>query len=150
MMLEVTGMAASSPADIGFARWAHGYGVIHHTAATRARVRETVARVGREGASGDGTDPWELLHALDRMSSAAMWLVVHETYARNVYLDARRLETADFKPRPEGHTGGALNIVPAYAGYLAAKRSPARRAPGSWGKAIVSRPSTPRTCSSAA
>ncbi|HWV58499.1 MAG TPA: hypothetical protein VNZ57_13680, partial [Longimicrobiales bacterium] len=26
----------------------------------------------------------------------------------------------DFKPRPEGHTGGALNMVPAYVGYLAA------------------------------
>jgi phosphoketolase len=48
-----------------------------------------------------------------------MWLVVHETYARNVYLDGRDLAPEDFKPRPEGHTGGALNMVPAYTGYMA-------------------------------
>jgi phosphoketolase len=48
-----------------------------------------------------------------------MWLVVHETYARNIYLDGRELAAEDFKPIPEGHTGGALNMVPAYAGYMA-------------------------------
>ena len=48
-----------------------------------------------------------------------MWLVVHETYAENVYLDGRDLTAEDFKPTPEGHTGGALNMVPAYAGYMA-------------------------------
>jgi phosphoketolase len=45
--------------------------------------------------------------------------VVHETYARKVYLDGRSLSADDFKPQPEGHTGGALNMVAAYAGYLA-------------------------------
>jgi phosphoketolase len=94
--------------------------VIRHTVATRARIRELIARLNREGCKGDRADPWELFHALDRVTSAAMWLVVHETYARNVYLDGRPLEHADFKPRPEGHTGGSLNMVPAYAGYLAA------------------------------
>jgi phosphoketolase len=103
-----------------FARWASGYGVIRHSAATRTRVRDLVARLSSEGRGGDGGDPWDLLHALDRVASAALWLVVHETYARTVYLDGRRLETPDFKPRPEGHTGGALNMVPAYAAYLAA------------------------------
>lgn len=48
-----------------------------------------------------------------------MWLVVHATYARSVHLDGRPLARGDFKPRPEGHTGGSLNMVPAYAGYLA-------------------------------
>ena len=33
--------------------------------------------------------------------------------------DGRDLTTEDFKPSPEGHTGGALNMVPAYAGYMA-------------------------------
>ncbi|MGI0025482.1 MAG: xylulose 5-phosphate 3-epimerase, partial [Nitrososphaera sp.] len=50
---------------------------------------------------------------------AAMWLVVHETYAKNVYLDGRDLTPEDFKPHPEGHTGGSLNMVPAYVGYMA-------------------------------
>jgi phosphoketolase len=48
-----------------------------------------------------------------------MWIVVHETYTRNVYLDGRHLITEDFKPQPDGHTGGSLNMVPAYAGYMA-------------------------------
>lgn len=50
----------------------------------------------------------------------ALWLTVHMAYARNVYLDGRSLSGADFKPTPEGHTGGALNMVPAYVGYLLA------------------------------
>jgi phosphoketolase len=76
--------------------------------------------VARIGSGGDGVPPYALLSALDRLTSAAMWVVVHQTYARNVYLDGRPLATGDFKARPEGHTGGALNMVPAYAGYLAA------------------------------
>ena len=71
------------------------------------------------GIRGDGVPVFELLHATDRIAAAAMWLVVHETYARNVYLDGRELVPEDFKPNPEGHTGGALNMVPAYAGYMA-------------------------------
>lgn len=108
------------PDAAGFARWAEGYGVIRHTDVTRRRVQEMAAWLGARGRRGDGLDVWEVLHALDRVTSAGMWLVVHETYARSVYLDGRALEAADFKPRPEGHTGGALNMVPAYAGYLAA------------------------------
>jgi phosphoketolase len=72
------------------------------------------------GVKGDGGEPYELLAAADRVTSAAMWLVVHETYTRRVYLDGRELAAEDFKADPEGHTGGALNMVPAYAGYLAA------------------------------
>ena len=97
--------------------WEQGYGVIRHQAETRARIAEMVGRIV---GAGDGVSPYSLLAALDRLTSAAMWLVVHQTYARNVYLDGRPLDARDFKPRPEGHTGGALNMVPAYAGYLAA------------------------------
>ena len=50
---------------------------------------------------------------------SAMWLVVHETYAGSVYLDGRDLAPEDFKPKPDGHAGGALNMVPAYVGYMA-------------------------------
>jgi hypothetical protein len=61
---------------------------------------------------------FEALHAADRVASAAMWLVVHETYADAVYLDGRDLVADYFKRDPQGHTGGALNMVPAYAGYM--------------------------------
>jgi phosphoketolase len=62
----------------------------------------------------------ERLRAADRLANAAMWLVVHMTYARNVDFTGRTLEREDFKPTPEGHTGGSLNMVPAYVGYLLA------------------------------
>jgi len=104
--------------DPAFAHWAAGYGVIRHSSVTQARIVELESRLASQDNRGDGVPFYELLHALDRVTSAAMWLVVHETYARNVYLDGRALAADDFKPRPEGHTGGALNMVPAYAGYL--------------------------------
>ena len=96
--------------------WANGYGTIRHNAETQSRI----ATLASERTVGDRVTFYELLSALDRLASAALWLVVHETYARNVHLDGRPLAKDDFKPKPDGHTGGALNMVPAYAGYLAA------------------------------
>lgn len=103
--------------DVSLQIWQRGRGVIRHGAATRRRIADLQHAAPPRG---DGASLLELLPALDRICSAAMWLVVHETYARNVYLDGRPLRQDDFKPKPEGHTGGALNMVPAYAGYLAA------------------------------
>ena len=99
--------------------WAAGYGVIRHTPLTRRRVAAMLAALGERGEHGQGPPAWEILGAADRVASAGMWLVVHETYASRVYLDGRPLAAADFKPVPEGHTGGSLNMVPAYTGYLA-------------------------------
>ena len=103
----------------GFARWAGGYGVIRHREPTQTRIHQMATMLAAGGGPGDGVNLYELLHALDRLASAGMWLVAHQTYARSVYLDGRALEPADFKARPDGHTGGALNMVPAYAAYLA-------------------------------
>lgn len=100
-------------------RWASGYGPIHHSIETQIRVFSMAEHLEVMGVRGDGVPIFDLLYALDRVTSAAMWIVVHETYARNVYLDGRELSQEDFKPNPEGHTGGALNMVPAYAGYMA-------------------------------
>src|SRR3990172_6731754 len=105
--------------DPAFARWAAGYGPIHHSPETQVRIRAMGDLLAARGIRGDGVPVFELLHATDRITAAAMWLVAHETYARNVYLDGRNLTSEDFKPNPEGHTGGALNMVPAYAGYMA-------------------------------
>jgi phosphoketolase len=99
-------------ADDDFERWRAGRGAIRHRRETQERVRALGAR-GRE-------DTWALFEAADRVANAAMWLVVHQTYARTVHLDGRALAPDDFKPDPEGHTGGALNMVPAYVGYLLA------------------------------
>lgn len=106
--------------DSQFACWAQGYGVIRHTDETQARIHDLATRLADQGRQGDGVAFYELLASLDRLTSAGLWLVVHQTYARNVYLDGRPLDVEDFKVQPDGHTGGALNMVPAYAAYLAA------------------------------
>ncbi|MEO8097598.1 MAG: hypothetical protein ABI811_07830 [Acidobacteriota bacterium] len=100
--------------------WANRYGEIHHTSETQGRIAALASRLVADGVMGDGVSFHELLSALDKLTSAALWLVAHETYARNVHLDGRTLSRDDFKPKPDGHTGGSLNMVPAYAGYLAA------------------------------
>jgi phosphoketolase len=107
-------------------RWAVGYEEISHNLETQARIFLLAEQITSDGsASDDGVGIsrdafFDLLSALDRVASAAMWLVVHEVYACNVYMDGRGLAPEDFKQKPEGHTGGSLNMVPAYAGYLAA------------------------------
>lgn len=102
------------------AAWAAGYGPIEHGVETQARVFRMAGLLETRGVSGDGATLFEFLRAADRTACAAMWLVAHETYARNVYLDGRNLGPEDFKTKPEGHTGGALNMVPAYVGYMTA------------------------------
>ena len=99
--------------------WAAGYGPIQHGVETQARVFAMAELLSALGVRGDGVPLFDVLHAADRVASAAMWVAVHETYARNVYLDGRDLAPKDFKPDPEGHTGGVLNMVPAYTGYMA-------------------------------
>jgi phosphoketolase len=103
-----------------FARWAAGYGPIVHRDLTQWRMYRAIDRLGRAGIRGDGANPWDLLHACDRLACAGLWLTAHQAYARNVYLDGRALAPSDFKPAPEGHLGGSLNMAVAYAGYLAA------------------------------
>lgn len=98
-------------------RWADGYGVISHSIETQARIFAMAEVLKDRGILGYGP-LFDFLYAADRVASAAMWVVVHETYARTVYLDGRDLLSEDFKPYPDGHTGGSLNMVPAYAGYM--------------------------------
>lgn len=106
-------------ADPAFAHWAAGYGVIVHTPLTQLRVRAMLAELVATGALPDTDTGYRRLQAADRVTSAGMWLVAYMTYAQRVRLDGQALAAEDFKPQPEGHTGGALNMVPAYAGYLA-------------------------------
>lgn len=99
-----------------FETWAQGYGVIQHNDVTRERVRSLIDSLPSERQQ----QAIQLFMAADRVCNMGMWLTVHMTYANNVYLDGRDLAAADFKQHPEGHTGGALNMVPAYTGYLLA------------------------------
>lgn len=105
--------------DAEFARWAGGYGAIEHGARTQLQVHTLRRTLAERGIDGDGIGFLRLLSALDRLANAGMWLVAHMTYARRVSLDGRPLQAGDFKPSPQGHMGGSLNMVPAYAAYLA-------------------------------
>jgi phosphoketolase len=98
--------------------WAVGYEQINHNPETQARIFSMAQRLIQEGKVKDEEHFFNLLCNLDRVTSAGMWLAVHQVYTRNVYLDGRDLDADDFKAKPEGHTGGSLNMVPAYMGYM--------------------------------
>ena len=110
--------AAHRQADPAFAHWAAGYGVIRHDPLTQMRVREMVDELVARGHVPDAATAWQRFAAADRIASAGMWLVAHMTYTQRVRTDGAALDAADFKATPEGHTGGSLNMVPAYVGYL--------------------------------
>lgn len=103
----------------GMERWAKGKGVIRHHPETLQRIVDLLGQIDQFG-PGSVTEALKLLEAADVLCNMGMWLTAHMTYANNVYLDGRKLSAADFKTAPEGHTGGALNMVPAYVGYLLA------------------------------
>ncbi|CAG9183969.1 phosphoketolase family protein [Cupriavidus pinatubonensis] len=107
-------------ADPSFARWAAGHGPIEHLDLTQVRVYELASLLVAAGKAPDATAVYQQLWAADRLTAAAMWLTAHMTYARSVYPDGRPLAAEDFKESPEGHTGGSMNMVPAYVGYLTA------------------------------
>ena len=101
-----------------FAHWAKGCGMIKHNAQTRRQVRTLLIELTSKGSPD--TEVLDLLCAADRLANAAMWLVAHMSYAQRVRLDGAALAEEDFKPDPQGHTGGSLNMVPAYLGYMLA------------------------------
>src|SRR5690606_3315368 len=98
---------------------ANGYVPISQSNAVQVRVYKRAQLLFDRGCVARADEVYEQLQAADRLACAGMWLVAHMTYARRVFCDGRVLQADDFKPVPEGHTGGALNMVPAYVGYLA-------------------------------
>lgn len=101
------------------ARWLAGHGPIRHRPDTCKRVEALIARLTGQGRP-DAAHAYSLLAAADRIACVAMNVVAHMTYARRFDPSGTPLAAADFKPVPEGHTGGALNMVPAFVGYLLA------------------------------
>src|SRR5690554_6808268 len=100
--------------------WQAGYGPIRHSQQTRQRIAELAAQLVADGRIADEDRFYAMLVAADRLTCAGMTVVAHMTYARRVDLDGQPLAAEDFKPVPEGHTGGSLNMVPAFVGYLLA------------------------------
>jgi len=102
-----------------FERWAAGHGPIQHASETIRRIADLAASLAQSGGSDEATF-YGVLAAADRLACAGMWTVVHMTYARRVDPSGAPLPADAFKEVPEGHTGGSLNMVPAFVGYLAA------------------------------
>jgi phosphoketolase len=100
--------------------WQDGYGVIVHSDEARQRLQDLLHAARRGELALTEPQAESVLAATDRLANAAMWLVAHMTYARRVDLSGHPLSAEDFKPSPEGHTGGSLNMAVAFAGYLAA------------------------------
>ncbi|ASC65764.1 xylulose 5-phosphate 3-epimerase [Achromobacter denitrificans] len=100
--------------------WLSGHGPIQHRADTVARVDALVARLTASGRIASPDDAYAMLAAADRLGCAAMNVVAHMTYARRIDLAGQPLAAEDFKSNPEGHTGGSLNMVPAFVAYLLA------------------------------
>jgi phosphoketolase len=106
-------MAATTSS--AFKYWRAGYGPIKHSDETVEHIRALA-----HSPKLNPDELYRLLAAADRLASAAMWMVVHMTYARRVDLSGAALPAEAFKTTPEGHTGGSLNMVPAFVGYLTA------------------------------
>ena len=100
--------------------WTPGYGALRRDQATVDRVDALAARLVTRRAWPDRESVYRVFAAADRLVSAAMWVVAHMTYADRVDLSGAALPADAFKAQPEGHTGGSLNMVPAFVGYLTA------------------------------
>lgn len=100
--------------------WRGGYGAFVRSPETVERLAAAAERLVRRGAWPDEEAVYRLVAAADRLASAAMWMVAHMTYARRVDLSGAALPAEAFKASPEGHTGGSLNMAPAFVGYLLA------------------------------
>lgn len=104
--------------DEAFARWAAGRGVISHSADTQLAVYQLAGELVEDGLVASREECYRRFEALDCLTNAAMWLVVHMTYSKQLHLNGTPLEPQEFKRDPQGHTGGSLNMVPAYAALL--------------------------------
>lgn len=100
--------------------WRGGYGPIRREPVTSSRWGLLAERLVSRGVWPDTDSVYRVLAAADRLSRAALWLVAHMTYARQVDLSGAPLPAEAFKDEPAGHAGGSLTMVPAFVGYLAA------------------------------
>ena len=101
-------------------KWSTGFGVISHSKETQQRLQSLLQAGERGDLALTGSEVSDLFSATDRLANAAMWLIARMSYARRVDLSGAPLKAEDFKPAPEGHMGGSLNMAVAFAGFLAA------------------------------
>ena len=101
-------------------RWAVGYGAIHHTAETQARVFAMAELLAARGVRGDGVPLFDvLLRGRPRRQRRHVAGGPRDLRPQRLPGRAQPLARRTSSRSPEGHTGGALNMVPAYTGYMA-------------------------------
>lgn len=76
---------------------------LQHSPQTCAAVYRMAHQLVQAGVQADLPSVYRHFHALDRLTAAGLWLVVHMTYAQRVRLDGVALAAEDFKASPEGH-----------------------------------------------
>ena len=84
------------------------------------RVDEMAKRLTGRRAWPDEESIYRVLAAADRLTSAAMWLVLHMGYALRVDGIGAPLRARDFRSEPVRYMGASLGLVPAFVGYLTA------------------------------
>jgi len=102
-----------------FEQWTQGCGVITHSQQTVNNIQTMASDLVEQGLLTSKAEFYEKLIALDILTNQAMWLVVHMSYCKRIDLSGNKLSQDYFKREPQGHTGGSLNMVPAYMGKLA-------------------------------
>src|SRR5690606_5165725 len=83
--------------DSVFEGWPRGYGVIRHPDDAVANVQALAAQLVAARLQPDTDAACRKLAALDRLTSAGLWLVVHMTYCNRVDLSGADLAAKGFK-----------------------------------------------------
>lgn len=100
--------------------WRLGHGPLVRDGLTVHRVDELASQLTARRAWPDTESIYRVLAAADRLTSAAMWLVLHMGFARRVDVTGSPLRAKDFRAVPVGGAAASLGMVPAFVGYLTA------------------------------
>lgn len=102
-----------------FQTWAQGTGGIQHHQTSRQRIGELIESLQASGVC-EREQSLALLKAADLVCSQGLWLSAQMGLVKNAYLDGRELQAEDFRSTPDACYVSAMNMVPAYVGYLLA------------------------------
>ena len=100
--------------------WRLGHGPLLRDRLTVRRIDEMASQLTARRAWPDTESIYRVLAAADRLTSAAMWLVLHMGFAHRVDVTGTPLRAKDFRTAPVGRTEASLGVVPAFVGYLTA------------------------------
>jgi phosphoketolase len=100
--------------------WRLGHGSSLRDRLTVHRVDEMASQLTARRAWPDTESVYRVLAAADRLTSAAVWLVLHMGFAHRVDATGAPLRAEDFRKTPAGPISASLGMVPAFVGHLTA------------------------------